>query len=220
MSKLAPPIRTTLLLMIIALASLAGGYWLSQYLQTTGSGGRIPEGLEATVLDPPRSLTPFTLQDHNGKPFTEQSLLGHWSFLFFGYTHCPDVCPIVLQVMQVAWQQIPHAKDDPAAPRLYFISVDPDRDTPALLKQYVQYFDPAFIGVTGQADEIDKLTNRIGVLYGFEDKQPGSEDYQVNHSAQIILIDPQGRMRAVISPPHDPATIARNFTTIRDFYGD
>jgi protein SCO1/2 len=58
------------------------------------------------------------------------------------------------------------------------------------------------------------------VLYGFEDKQPGSEDYQVNHSAQIILIDPQGRMRAVISPPHDPATIARNFTTIRDFYGD
>lgn len=218
MSKPPQPARSALLLIAIALASLIGGYLISQSLQQTGS--RIPEELEATVLDPPRALTPFTLQDHDRKPFTEQSLRGHWSFLFFGYTHCPDVCPVTLQVMQTAWKRIPRAPDDPAAPRLYFVSVDPDRDTPELLKPYVQYFDPAFIGVTGQADEIDKLTNRIGVLYGFEDKQPGSEDYQVNHSAQLILIDPQGNMRAVFSPPHDPAGIARSFNAIRDFYGD
>jgi len=213
-----PPARSALLLIAIALLSLLGGYWVSQYLQRTGN--RMPEGLEATVLDPPRSLTPFTLQDHDRKPFTEQSLHGHWSFLFFGYTHCPDVCPVTLQVMQSAWKRIPRAPDDPAAPRLYFVSVDPDRDTPELLKPYVQYFDPSFIGVTGEADEIDKLTNRIGVLYGFEDKKAGTEDYLVNHSAQIILIDPQGNLRAVFSPPHDPAGIARGFNTIRDFYGD
>jgi protein SCO1/2 len=220
MSKQAHPLHISLLLIIIALVSLAGGYWLNQYLQTDGSGSRIPEGLEATVLDPARPLAPFTLEDHNKAPFTLQTLKGHWSFLFFGYTHCPDVCPITLQAMQVAWKQIPHSRDDPAAPHLYFISVDPDRDTPDMLKRYVQYFDPGFIGVTGKADEIDKLANRIGVLYGFEDKKPGSDEYQVNHSAQIILIDPHGNMRAVFSPPHDPATIARNFKTIRDYYGD
>ena len=102
---------------------------------------------------------------------------------------------------------------------MVFVSVDPDRDTPELLKQYVRYFDPSFIGVTGKADEIDKLTGQLGILYGFEDKD-AEGNYNVNHSAQFVLIDPQGRLRAVISPPHDPATIASNFQTIRNYYGD
>lgn len=220
MSKQAKLASSTITLIVVALLSLGGGYWLSQFYQQSAHSESIPQGLEATVLDKPRPLAPFKLADHDGKPFDEQTLKGHWNFMFFGYTHCPDVCPLALTVMRSVWQQLPQQADDPAAPRMFFVSVDPDRDTAELLKQYVSYFDPSFIGVTGTADEIDKLTGQLGILYGFEDKKANSEQYNVNHSAQIILIDPQGRMRAVISPPHDPATIASNFKTIRDYYGD
>ncbi len=214
------PKYTNAILLTVALLSLGLGYWFSQQFQAQNREGSIPTGLEATVLDTPRPLNTFSLHDHDNKPFNDQTLKGQWSFLFFGYTHCPDVCPISLKVMQDAWKQIPHDPADKAAPRLFFISVDPDRDNAEILKQYVRYFDSSFIGVTGKADEIDNLTGQLGILYGFEDKDPETGNYNVNHSAQFLLIDPQGRMRAVISPPHDPATIASNFLTIREYYGD
>ena len=85
----------------------------------------------------------------------------------------------------------------------------------------MQYFNPEFNGVTGKLDELDKLTNQIGILYGYDEKDSDNDDdYIVNHSAQLILVDPKGRMRAVISPPHIAKTIAANFQTIRTFYGD
>jgi protein SCO1/2 len=213
------PKYTNAILIIVALLSLGLGYWFSQQYHVERRDSSIPQGLEATVLDKARPLSPFTLEDHNGQAFTDQTLKGHWNFMFFGYVHCPDVCPIALKVMQDAWKQIPHDPADQAAPRMFFVSVDPDRDTPELLKQYVRYFDPSFIGVTGKANEVDKLTGQLGILYGFEDKDTEG-NYNVNHSAQFVLIDPQGRLRAVISPPHDPATIASNFLTIREYYGD
>lgn len=213
-------LQTPLLLALIALLALAAGYALSSRYQASSRDHSMPRGLEATVLDRPRPLKPFRLVDQNGRPFTEQSLRDHWSFLFFGYVHCPDVCPITLRVMQQVWKQLPQRADDKAPPQMIFVSVDPDRDTPEILGQYVSYYHPDFRGVTGPLDEIDRLTGQLGILYGFDDKQAGSEDYLVNHSAQLILIDPQGRMRAVISPPHEPATIAANFQTIRDYYGD
>ncbi len=219
MQNKSKPKYTNAILIFVALLSLGLGYWFSQQYHVERRDQTIPQGLEATVLDKARPLGSFTLQDHDGQPFTDQTLKGHWSFMFFGYVHCPDVCPIALKVMQDAWKQIPHDPADPAAARMYFVSVDPDRDTLALLKQYVRYFDPSFIGVTGTANEIDKLTGQLGILYGFEDKDEDG-NYNVNHSAQFVLIDPQGRLRAVISPPHDPATIAGNFQTIRNYYGD
>lgn len=219
MQTKSKPKYTNTILIIVAVLSLGLGYWFSQQYHLQSRDHSIPKGLEATVLDKARPLTPFTLVDQDGQAFTDQSLKGHWDFMFFGYVHCPDVCPIALKVMQDAWKQMPHDPNDPAAPRMYFVSVDPDRDTPELLKQYVRYFDPSFIGITGKADEIDKLTGQLGILYGFEDKDENG-NYNVNHSAQFILIDPEGRLRAVISPPHDPATIASNFQTIRKYYGD
>ena len=220
MQNRSKPRYTNSILLTVALLSLGLGYWFSQQYQAQNREGTIPKGLEATVLDTPRPLTAFSLQDHDNRPFNDQTLKGHWSFLFFGYTHCPDVCPISLKVMQDTWKQIPHDPTDKAAPRMFFVSVDPDRDTSELLKQYVNYFDPSFIGVTGDANEIDKLTGQLGILYGFEDKDPETGNYNVNHSAQFLLLDPQGRLRAVVSPPHDPATIASNFQSIREYYGD
>ncbi|MFK5913499.1 MAG: SCO family protein [Woeseiaceae bacterium] len=206
---------------IIGAISLIIGLWLSQQILVNGNDTKIPPNLDATVLPNARPLVNFNLTDQNNTPFSPEQLKGHWSFLFFGFTNCPDVCPTTLKVMQSIWKTLPTKLGEQGHPQLYFVSVDPDRDTPKLLKGYVQFFNPEFNGVTGKFDEIDKLTSQIGILYGFDEKDGDNDtEYTVNHSAQLILVDPQGRMRAVISPPHVAKTIAANFQTIRTFYGD
>lgn len=201
--------------------SLVIGLWLSQQMLMNNNDTRIPKNLDATVLPNARPLLEFSLVDQNNQTFSPTQLKGQWSFLFFGFTNCPDVCPTTLKVMQAMWKTLPTKMGDPGHPKLYFVSVDPDRDKPETLKQYAQYFNTEFNGVTGKLDELDKLTNQIGILYGYDEKEDGKDqEYIVNHSAQLILVDPKGRMRAVISPPHIAKTIAANFQTIRTFYGD
>ena len=205
-------IKQTLLLIVLAAGSLALGLWLSQNL--SGSK-KLPAELEATYLPQGKPLRPFQLVDHHNKGFDLNRFKDKWSFIFFGYTNCPDVCPATLKIMQQAWQQLDAQALQKA--QLVFVSIDADRDPPAKLKEYVTYFHPDFIGITGKADQLDILTRSIGVLYGFEDPEPGSKEYTVNHSAQIILIDPAANMRAVFSPPHDADSIARTFKQIIAF---
>lgn len=195
----------------VAALSLALGIWLSQRQFPAGNTASVPADLEATYLPEGKPLKGFELVDHDGQPFTRDRLQGRWSFLFFGFTNCPDVCPMTLQVMRGVTQQV----DARAAPQVVFVSVDPERDPPATLKQYVGHFDPAFLGVTGESGQIDALTRQLGILYGYEDPDPETGAYTVNHSAQILLIDPQARLRAVFSTPHDVNAIARDFLKIR-----
>ena len=205
----------------IGAISLVVGFWLSQQMLINSNDTRIPKNLDATVLPNARPLLSFSLVDQDNQTFSPAQLKGQWSFLFFGFTNCPDVCPTTLKVMQSVWKTLSTKNGDAGHPKLYFVSVDPDRDKPEILKQYVQYFNPEFNGVTGKLDELDKLTNQIGILYGYDEKDDDNDqEYIVNHSAQLILVDPKGRMRAVISPPHIAKTIAANFQTIRTFYGD
>lgn len=213
--------RNLVLPISIGIFSLVIGLWLSQQMLTNNNDNKIPKNLDATVLPNARPLAGFNLVEQNGQIFGPEQLKGHWSFLFFGFTNCPDVCPTTLKVMQSVWKTLPTKVGDSGHPKLYFVSVDPDRDKPETLKQYVKFFHSEFNGLTGKLDEIDKLTNQIGILYGYDEKDGDNDlEYIVNHSAQLILVDPKGRMRAVISPPHIPKTIAANFQTIRLFYGD
>lgn len=215
------PIKKLMLPITIGIISLIAGLWLSQQMLLNNNDTKIPKNLDATVLPKARPLVKFSLTDHNKNIFSPEQLKGQWSFLFFGFTNCPDVCPTTLKVMQAMWKTLPTKLGDIGHPKLYFVSVDPQRDKPETLKHYVQYFNPEFQGVTGKLDEIDKLTNQIGILYGFDEKDGENDnEYIVNHSAQLILVDPKGRMRAVISPPHIAKTISANFQTIRTFYGD
>ena len=213
--------KSLILPISIGVFSLIIGLWLSQQMLINNNDNKVPKSLDATVLPNARPLAGFNLVEQNGQTFSPEQLKGQWSFLFFGFTNCPDVCPTTLKVMQSVWKTLPTKMGDAGHPKLYFVSVDPDRDKPETLKQYVQYFHPEFNGVTGKLDEIDKLTNQIGILYGYDEKEGDNDlEYIVNHSAQLILVDPKGRMRAVISPPHIAKTIAANFQTIRLFYGD
>lgn len=206
-----------LLLIAVAVISIAIGVWASQSLFRKPA--TIPQNLQATLLDTAKPLTAFKLVDHNNNPFNLHTLKGKWTFLFFGYTHCPDVCPTALQLMRSVWKMPQLQPAISSNLKMVFISVDPERDTPAILQSYVKYYNLEFIGVTGKLDEIDKLTNQIGVLYGFDEPNENG-DYNVSHSGQIILIDPQANMRAVFSPPLTSQSIADDFLAIKKYVED
>jgi protein SCO1/2 len=166
-----------------------------------------------TLLGEPRSLPSFTLTDTANRPFGNANLMGGWMLLSFGFTHCPDVCPTTLASLVAARRLL---ADLPAAvqPRIALFSVDPLRDTPDALRAYVSFFDPQMIGVTGPVKEVDDFMQRLGVavLRG----KPGAEDggYEVSHTASVFVVDPRGRLVAILSAPHTAAGVAADFRAI------
>ncbi len=193
------------------LIPLSLGIFFSQYFhQEQGT----PEGVSATVLPEARALPKFVLKDHHGKQFTNESLNGHWSFIFFGYTQCPDICPITLAILNQVEQLL--KKDSHAElPKVIFISVDPDRDTPQALAEYVPYFNADFIGVSGDLESLQVLTKALGIVFGKE-SDGGSDEYEVFHSARIMLLDPEARLKALFSSPHNANNIAADYLKIID----
>ena len=157
-----------------------------------------------------KTLTAFAAVDHHNNPFTLTDLEGKWSFLFFGFTHCPDICPVTLAVMDKVHRQLEQAQQV----QTVFVSVDPERDTPARLDQYVSSFNPSFIGLGGSAEQIANLTGQIGLPY-FLDKTESKENYLVDHGASLFLVDPLGRLVAIFSTPHDNRSITDRFNRIR-----
>ncbi len=162
--------------------------------------------------DQAKPLPEFALTDHNHQPFTNETIKGKWHLLFFGYTHCPDVCPTTLQMLADAVKKI----KDPAVLKqlqIDFITVDPDRDDLASLKPYVTYFNKDFIGVRGDMVNIDVLTHALGILH-YIVKSKNGKVYEVAHSGNLTLIDPKGRFIGIFSAPHDGAKIAHDLSAI------
>lgn len=173
---------------------------------------------DALLLHDAKPLPDFSLQDSDGQPFTKSSLLGHWSLLYFGYTHCPDACPTTLAGLNQLMAELAHRPRLPR-PTVYFISVDPKRDGLKLLKTYTGYFNPAFIGATGDEDALHALTVPLGVDYSYG--QPDAKgDYAVAHSSFVVLVDRQGRQVAMFAPPLDVKHTAADYTNILKYYGE
>ena len=198
--------RVILPLLAIAAGALAG-IWLAR------DGDEPQPPLEHATLYPmARPLPDFALRDQQGSPFGPARLAGRWSILFFGYTHCPDVCPATLAALAAARREL---ADLPPAqqPQVVLVSVDPARDTAGQLAGYTSFFDPAFIGVTGEAQELARLTGGIGVAV-----IPGAPDehgqYTVDHTAALFLVNPAGAVAAVFSAPHSPDGIAHDYRTV------
>lgn len=187
---------------IIILLSVAAGAWLSQTLFK----GDLRD-LEASVFPEARKLIPFTLVDQNNMPFNQERLKGKWSFLFFGFTHCPDVCPTTLNTMNIIEKKLLERGIKREELDFIFVSVDPQRDTPKQLKRYLEYFNPGFTGVTGDPAQINLLSRQMGVVYIIN---PAGKDgeYTVDHSAAILLTEPSGGLRALFTTPHDAQQIA------------
>jgi protein SCO1/2 len=203
------PIFLPLVLIIPAL--------LGALLLTACSAPEPPELKHATLLPSPKPIADFQLTDQTGRPFSLDNLKGRWTLAFFGYTHCPDVCPTSMAMLAQVQRQL---EQDPGAaelPQVVFFSVDPERDTPELLASFVAYFGDSFIGVTGDPDEILRLTRQLGIIYG-KTGGSGADDYLVDHSAAIILFDPTGRFRALFNVPHKPEYIVADLQAIKQYY--
>lgn len=178
---------------------------------------RPPEDIEDYLFWEAKELAPFTLMGAKENQLELNGIKEKWSFLFFGYTHCPDVCPVTLGMMGMTFKHLERIPSIAPLIQGVFISVDPRRDTPALLKEYVTYFNPNFIGVTGNTAQIDNITRQIGALYTLHDEE-SKEEYLVSHNSTIFLIDPRGRLYGRFPPPHNPKEMASAFTAILKFY--
>ena len=202
-------LQRTSWLVIAAAACIAGiaGYWLARELDRSA-----PQLASGTWLAQARVLPDFQLEDQHGQPFTLQSLRGKPSLLFFGFTHCPDVCPTTLF-------KLAQVKKAAALPGLQIalISVDPQRDTPQALAAYVRSFDPDFIGATGTPEQIRKVSTDFGVATQRVDLPGG--DYTMDHTAAVFLTDRQGHIAAVFTPPFDSRTLVQDLRKAAPFLG-
>jgi protein SCO1/2 len=152
------------------------------------------------VLPEPLPLPDFALRDHEGEPFTLDSLRGRTSLLFFGFTHCPDICPATLQQLSLARKQIAETTPGTALPAIVLISVDPERDTPEKLEKYVSAFGEDIAGLTGTRESLLPLTSAMGIYFERQPLEGG--DYTVSHSTAVLVVDADANLRALFSAPH------------------
>jgi protein SCO1/2 len=172
--------RSSLPLLAAVLVAVAATIGLLFYL----SGAKKSGNDEAPLIG-----GHFELIDFNGKPFTDKDLKGKYSLIYFGYTYCPDVCPTELQTMTAALEQLGSLAEKI---RPIMISVDPKRDTPKVLKEYLSNFYPTFIGLTGTPEQIKKAGNAYRVFYRKTDEKSAS-DYLMDHSSIVYLMDENGK---------------------------
>lgn len=174
----------------------------------------IPLPLLSTLRPEPLPLENFSLIDQHSNPFTLDQLRGKWSFMFFGYTSCPDICPTTLFEMKNVANKFSQENQDNNL-QFIFVSIDPERDDVEQLEEYMNHFNQEFIGLTGSQSKIDVLTQQLNVLVV---REPSSNDYQFSHTSSIMLIDPKQRWFASFPPPHNDERIAKQFILLRDFY--
>ncbi len=217
--------KTKFIYTAAAVVAMSGGYWLST-IQENGirlsaenaNDKALAEArkkylpIQGSILSPARKIAVPALTKDDGSPFVLDDLKGEWHLLFFGYTHCPDVCPVTMGVAAQA-KKIAEANNH-IFPQVIFISVDPDRDKVEMLTDYVQYFDKDFIGVTGDSALIKALTLQLSVVYLQMPAEAGSDNYLVDHSSALLLLNPEGKLVAFMNPPHDPKTILKDFQTV------
>lgn len=174
----------------IALAGIVGVFILM-------SRPSAPE--TATVLPRPVELPEFVLEDHRGESFSRERLTGRTSLVFFGFTSCPDICPLTLQRLVSMRSRLAESGED-SIPEIVFVSVDPERDTREKIAAYAAAFGDGLTGLRGPLEQIDGLAGALGAYHA----RPESDDgYTVEHSSAVFVVDDQGRYHAVFSSPTD-----------------
>ena len=186
--------RKILVFLFVFLAFAGGAVFL--YLATEGAR---QQPVAATVLPAPAALPDLALVDDSAAAFTNADLRGGWQAVFFGFTHCPDICPATLQQLSIARKRIVDGGGE--FPEILLVSVDPERDSPETLRAYVANFGDGVRGVTGSLEEIRKFTSAVGVF--FEKAGDLDGDYTVDHSAAVLVIDDDGEWHSLFSAPHD-----------------
>jgi protein SCO1/2 len=196
-NRRTPPRFALLAIVLAGLLVVAAGVLLAVALRET------PRGAAGTALASAIG-GPFHLIDQNGKPISDADLKGKWQLVFFGYTHCPDTCPTALNEISLALDQLGAKRGDI---EVVFITVDPERDTPDVLKSYVQSFDAPIIALTGSPDAVAQAARDYRVYYAKHARPDG--EYDMDHSAVIYVMNPEGRFTATFTPDSTADAIAQ-----------
>lgn len=201
------------LVAVAAIVAMFAGYWFGQ--EPDGDSRTLKDiGPGAVLLPVAKELRDVTLTFDDGTPMTKETLKGKWTFVFFGYTYCPDICPVALNNFREVKNILKKkgaALDDV---RFLFVSVDPERDTLDRLGKYARYFDPDFVAATGEDEALQWLTRSVGVVYRKVDgKTP--EDYLVDHSSGVFLLNTDADFVGYFPAPHVPSDVANAFERIR-----
>jgi protein SCO1/2 len=200
-------IRARWLFLAAAVFAGAGGFWLAHQLDRES-----PQLASGTWLPRSKTLPDFQLTDTTGRPFTQRDLRGAPTLVFFGFTHCPDVCPTTLQKLAQVKK-----RGAIAGLRVLFISLDPQRDTPPLLAMYVHAFDPQFQGLTGDPKAIAEVAATFQVAVS-RVELPGG-DYTMDHSAVVFLLDDAARIVAIFRPSFDVTALSTDLGRTSAYLG-
>jgi protein SCO1/2 len=204
----APSRPLPIWLFLVAALAAACGLWLGNHLLSAPASPR----LENAVLYPqPRAVPEFHLVQSDGTALTRDNWLGHWNVVYFGYTNCPDVCPTTLATFKQLWTDL-GKRDLTDKVRIDFISVDPLRDTPERLGQYVGFFSKDFVAATGSDEELTRLTRALGLIYSRTTDAQGK--IEVDHSGSAVIIDPQAQLVGIFRPPFAAQALSDDLATL------
>lgn len=205
MKQNRPPRSGKIPYSIILIAAIAAGLglWLGQSYFSDSQG--MPPVQTMRLLDTPRAIADFSLETAQGDRLDNASLHGHYSLVFLGFTHCPDVCPMTLAELAKAeklWADLAEAQ----RPRILFISVDPERDTPENIAKYAGYFSPTILTGTSDVASLSKLAASMSMVFA---KTPlDGDDYTIDHTSWVAVLNPQAQLVGFIRPPLEPEPIA------------
>jgi protein SCO1/2 len=177
-----------------------------------------PDELEGVLRSDFRPLAPFYLNSRSHGPIGRDDLRGKWTFVFFGYRSCPDLCPNTLHELAEFRRLLDDSGDaDAEGAQVLFVSVDPARDSEEALAEYVAWFDPRFIGATAGRAAVERFARQFGAAFDYEaETAPGQ--YAVSHSGAVFLVDPHVRVVATFSQPHYAATLLAQYRGITEYY--
>jgi protein SCO1 len=168
----------------------------------------------AFMFDTPRAIGDFALRDHRGEVFEPQSLQGKWTLVFFGFTHCPDICPTTMSFLDQFVKELAGTEAEDTA--VVMVSVDPARDTVETLATYVPYFNDEFTGVTGEFLDVHRFATALNTPFR---KVPGQdENYQIDHSSNVVLINPRGDYHGFFKAPLDLAKMKVTYRSVRVYW--
>ena len=173
----------------------------------------LPELVRSVAVSPAKSVQSVNLTDHHNKVVNVERLKNYWTFVFFGYTNCPDVCPATIAQLKLIKRGIKENTAYAKSTQFFFVSVDPQRDTLDHLAKYMKYFDSSFVGMTGSEKAIADFEQQLDSYHRIGSKNSNG-DYTVQHSAEIYLIDSDAMLVAKFQPPMDTAKIVKQFSEL------
>jgi protein SCO1/2 len=196
---------------VVGVALAGSGYWTLWQSRNPAADQLLPASI---ITFPERKpLAEFILVDDEKGVFDLKSLESRWSFIFFGFMYCPDICPTTLYDLSHVKREIVAQGISESNIQFVFISVDPARDKAAQIQRYVQYFDPAFLGATGSMGQLTNLTRQLGAPFRAE-PETAENVYEVTHSSAVYLVDPLGQYTGIISPPFVASEVAAQFSDL------